>query len=161
MMVVTMARGRQFETTNALHRVEFRFLPNAPLPERSAVVIMAVRPPRPVSRGVFAENPIKQGLAPLSGHGDNVVIMGAVLGGCFGLWRVAAHFALGNRKTPFLLGFSGFFIGAGRGIRTPDQRFTKPLRYHYAMPARNNSILPKNCGGSKTRFYAILKAAKR
>ena len=25
--------------------------------------------------------------------------------------------------------------GAGRGIRTPDQRFTKPLRYHYAIPA--------------------------
>ena len=28
--------------------------------------------------------------------------------------------------------------GAGRGIRTPDQRFTKPLRYHYAIPANEN-----------------------
>ena len=27
-------------------------------------------------------------------------------------------------------------LGAGRGIRTPDQRFTKPLRYHYAIPAK-------------------------
>ena len=43
--------------------------------------------------------------------------------------------------------------GAGRGIRTPDQRFTKPLRYHYAIPAlktcwwrrRDSNSRPPRC----------------
>ncbi len=37
----------------------------------------------------------------------------------------------------------GLRDGAGRGIRTPDQRFTKPLRYHYAMPASVGAVYHK------------------